>query len=90
MQIAALQVEARLAALVDSATRIIAAATLVGAQADAATLRRLAMEVVMGADADGDGRVTFAPGEPGLVQWRVGVRALALHARTGAGLEVGR
>jgi hypothetical protein len=90
VQMAALLVEDRLVALVASATRLLAARTATEARAEAPTLRRLAAEVVMGTDVDRDGVVTFAPGEPGLVQWRMWLRALAVHARTGAGLEVGR
>lgn len=76
--------------LVASATRLAAARTAADAAAETTTLRRLAEAVVMGADVDGDGRVTFAPGEPGLVQWRVGLRALVAHGQPATGVEVPR
>ena len=40
-------------------------------------LRRLAQQLLQGRDADGDGRVTFAAGEPGLQLLQVSVRTRA-------------
>lgn len=79
VETAAQQVEDRLATLVAVAGRIAAARTAAEAAAETAALRRLAEQVVLGADDDGDGRVTLAPGEPGLVQWRIALRTLLAH-----------
>jgi hypothetical protein len=73
---AAAQVQTWSDALIAAAERILAARQAPGT-AEREALARLAAQLTTGVDADGDGQVTFAPGEAGLRHLGLSLRALA-------------
>lgn len=66
-------------ALVQVAEQVAGATSAAEAAAPVPDLQRLARQMTRGVDRDGDERITFAPGEAGLIGLRLALGALAAH-----------